>query len=112
MNLTNPRTRAITAFVLTLLILWFRASDRVSHGFLWAEDATEFLAHAHQFGKHSILLDYAGHLHVLPRLIAYAQFMLTPIHATPYFFMVVSLLTAAWSGPLKVRTQSPIYNSG
>lgn len=95
MNLANPRLRALSVFLLVIVIIWFRAPDRIADGFLWAEDAKQFLAEAHRLGRHSILLDYAGYLHLLPRLVAYAQFILTPIHAAPYVFMVVSLLVTA-----------------
>jgi hypothetical protein len=97
MNITNPRTRAGLAFLLAIVIIWFRAPDRLANGFLWAEDANVFIAQAHQFGKHSILLDYNGYLHLIPRLIALAQYKLMPIGTAPYFFIVVCLLLMATS---------------
>lgn len=95
MNLTHPHKRAALVFLLAIVIVWFRAPDRLAHGFLWAEDATEFLFQAHRLGKHSILFDYAGYLHLIPRAIAYAQFMLTPVGAAPYVFVAASLLLVA-----------------
>jgi hypothetical protein len=95
MNIINPRVRAALVFLLAVLVLWSRAPDRVAHGFLWAEDGREFIAYAHRLGKHSLLMDYAGYLHVLPRLLAYAQFMLTPIWAAPYVMVAACLVITA-----------------
>lgn len=95
MKIHDPRTRASAAFFLALLIIWFRAPERLSLGYLWAEDANLFLLQAHQFGKQSIFLDYAGYLHFIPRLIAYAQFMLTPISVAPYVFALTCALLIA-----------------
>jgi hypothetical protein len=97
MNTISPRARAALVFFLAIIIIWFRAPDRLAHGFLWAEDASVFIAQAHQLGAHSILFDYAGYLHLLPRLIAYAQLMLSPISAAPYVFVAASLILTAAS---------------
>jgi hypothetical protein len=93
----NTTKRALTAFLLSILIIWFRAPDRLAHGFLWAEDGNLFMLQAHQFGRHSILLDYNGYLHLIPRLIALAQHKLMPIGTAPYFFVAVCLLLTAAS---------------
>ncbi|WP_233831767.1 hypothetical protein [Paraburkholderia sp. ZP32-5] len=109
MNITNPRVRAATVFLLAILIIWFRAPDRLAHGFLWAEDASVFIAQAHQLGRHSILFDYAGYLHLLPRLIAYGQFTLTPIGYAPYVFVIASLLvTAAACAYIAAAVRAPL----
>lgn len=57
-------------FALALVILWSRMPDRL-HGFLWAEDGVIFTSQAYSNGVASILLPYAGYLHVLPRIIAW-----------------------------------------
>lgn len=66
--------------------------------FLWAEDATIFIAQAHELGIRSFVQGYSGYWHFVPRLVAWLQMKTTPIDNAPYFFMwACALITAASS---------------
>jgi hypothetical protein len=109
MNLSSPRARAALVFLLALLVIWFRAPDRLAHGFLWAEDAPIFMKTAHQYGYKSILMDYAGYLHIIPRLIAYLQFRETPIAWAPYVFVwTCTLLMATMCAYIAFVVRNPV----
>ncbi len=97
MNTTNPRARAALVFLLAFFVIWCRAAIRLEHGFLWAEDAPIFIQQAHQLGIRAIIANYAGYLHLIPRLIAETQRAVLPFGATPYFFVwcCAALMSAA-----------------
>jgi hypothetical protein len=95
MNISNARVRGIVAFVLAVIIIWLRAPDRVAHGYLWAEDASVFLSEAQTRGTAAITLQYAGYLHLFPRLIAWLQATLSPLRVAPYIYMWASLILTA-----------------
>jgi hypothetical protein len=92
-KITNQNSALIAA--LTILILFMRAPDRVMHGFLWAEDSTEFMMGSYTSGFRSILHPYGGYLHLLPRLIAISQHAIISTYAAPYYF-------AGWSMALSI----------
>jgi hypothetical protein len=52
----------LLVFLCTLLPMWYRAPERIEHGFLWAEDATIFIAQAHELGIRSFVQGYSGYL--------------------------------------------------
>lgn len=87
MNLHHPRQRAALVFLLAFLVIWCRAATRLEHGFLWAEDAPIFIQQAHQLGSRAIWTNYAGYLHLIPRLIAETQRLFVPFQAMPYVFV-------------------------
>ncbi|WP_233808225.1 hypothetical protein [Paraburkholderia sp. HP33-1] len=87
MKITNHRARGALVFLFAFLIVWSRATTRLEHGFLWAEDAPIFILQAHQLGLRAILTNYSGYLHLVPRLIAETQRAIVPFSATPYFFV-------------------------
>lgn len=62
----------VLTFVIAVVVLLFRMPERLQQGYLWAEDATVFIGQAYKLGAHSILMPYAGYLHVVPRLIVFA----------------------------------------
>lgn len=84
-------------FMLTAAILWCRGPDRLAHGFLWAEDASVFLAQAGLPLRAAIGSDYAGYLHMIPRVIAWLQSRTGAIQGAPYFFVWSALLVTATS---------------
>lgn len=51
-------------------IIFARRPDALLNPQFWAEDGAEFFRGAYTFGWHSILLPYAGYLHLVPRLVA------------------------------------------
>ncbi|EDZ99586.1 hypothetical protein BH160DRAFT_5131 [Burkholderia sp. H160] len=87
MQIHNHRVRAALVFLLAFIVIWCRAAVRIEHGFLWAEDAPIFIQQAHQLGLRAILTNYAGYIHLIPRLIAETQRAILPFGATPYFFV-------------------------
>jgi hypothetical protein len=60
----------IAFIVIAILILIIRKPDSLSNPQLWAEDGTIFFAQQYEYGAASILIPYAGYLHIVPRLIA------------------------------------------
>ncbi|MFM0065762.1 hypothetical protein [Paraburkholderia aspalathi] len=87
MNITNPHKRAAFVFLFAFLVIWCRAAVRLEHGFLWAEDAPIFIQQAHQLGIRSLVTNYAGYLHLIPRTIAEVQQRFLPFEWTPYVFV-------------------------
>src|SRR5665647_648206 len=68
---------AVTIVLAATLIAWLRL-DPVTHQTMWAEDGSVFLTQASHAGRfETVLLPYAGYLHVVPRLIAEVTTMLS-----------------------------------
>jgi hypothetical protein len=84
-------------FLLAGLILWARAPERITQGFLWAEDAAIFMAQASLPLHSAVSTDYAGYLHLLPRVIAWVQNRTGQISGAPHFFVWAALLITATS---------------
>jgi hypothetical protein len=78
------------SFLLVFLILIFRQWERLFYPGLWAEDGAVFLRDAIMQDASSIIQQYAGYYHTLPRLVAYLTYKLLPVVFYPYFFMLVS----------------------
>jgi hypothetical protein len=78
------------SFLLVFLILIFRQWERLFYPGLWAEDGAVFLRDAIMKDASSIIEQYAGSYHTLPRLVAYLTYKLLPVVFYPYFFMLVS----------------------
>ncbi|WP_018435372.1 hypothetical protein [Paraburkholderia atlantica] len=91
------RSLPIAVAFFTIILLFLRAPDRILHGFLWAEDASLFIAGAYISGIHAVFLAYGGYLHLIPRLIALVQHAFIPITLAPYFFMGCSVALSATS---------------
>ncbi|WP_321796382.1 hypothetical protein [Caballeronia sp. J97] len=62
----------VLTYLIAVVILLYRMPERLQQGYLWAEDATVFIGQAYKFGAHAILMPYAGYLHIIPRLVAFA----------------------------------------
>ena len=58
---------------------------------LWAEDGIVFLKNAYELGTHSLLLPYAGYLHLVPRTVALFSTFL-PLQYVPLAFVSSALL--------------------
>ncbi|SAK74605.1 hypothetical protein AWB80_04247 [Caballeronia pedi] len=86
----------LTYFIVVVLLL-YRMPERLQQGYLWAEDATVFIGQAYKFGAHSILMPYAGYLHVIPRLVAFTYRALgaDPQGIAIAFAWTCALLTAS-----------------
>ncbi|MGF6858959.1 hypothetical protein OKW29_007870 [Paraburkholderia sp. CI3] len=97
MQREKPRLFPLLMFLCALLLMWYRAPQRIEHGFLWAEDATIFIAQAHELGIRSFVQGYSGYWHVVPRLVAWLQMKTTPIDEAPYFFVWACALITAGS---------------
>jgi hypothetical protein len=96
-NLSKPMVRATVAFLIALAIIWARGFSRLTHGYLWAEDATIFLSQIRSMRYVSFVTSYAGYLHLLPRLIAFLQWKTTNIEQAPIFFVYSCLFLTALS---------------
>jgi hypothetical protein len=56
----SASARGVIVFLLSIVVLWYRAPDRFTHGFIWAEDAAVFMLDANSSGIHSLFHPYAG----------------------------------------------------
>lgn len=97
MNRENSRSISILVFLLAAAILFYRAPLRIEHGFLWAEDGPVFLVENRLFGMRAIIHEHAGYLHLVPRIVAWAQSVFTPMNVAPYFLAWACWLIAAGS---------------
>lgn len=78
--------------------------ERLSDGYLWAEDVTIFIKQGYETGGRAILTPYAGYLHLIPRLVVYvyhAAFGGVP-KIPMVFAWTCALLTGAVCGYLYV----------
>lgn len=89
----------IPVFLLGLLLLYVRMPERLTDGFLWAEDGPIFIKDATEKGITSLWIPYAGYLHLLPRLIAFIQVHLVGLSAIgiwlPWLSAIVTATTCA-----------------
>lgn len=82
----------VWAFILSVAILAARGSERLTGGYLWAEDATIFLKGAVEHGFWPIVEPFAGYIHSLPRIIAWLQSVTGSIETAPYVYVWTALL--------------------
>ncbi|WP_233805240.1 hypothetical protein [Paraburkholderia sp. HP33-1] len=94
---------ALSVAFLAAAILFAKAPLRILHGYLWAEDAAQFLVAAYSFGICSLHQEYAGYLHTIPRLITLFQWSVLPLRAAPHFFVIGCLLLSAASSAYLYR---------
>ena len=91
-----PRTVFVFLFGLAI---YLKVPDQFKNPQFWAEDGTIFFMEAQAHGIKSIILPYAGYLHLTPRLVAlFADFF--PIIFAPaiYFYMsILILIIVAWN---------------
>lgn len=95
---SNARALALAALA-TIAVLWLRWDGGDLVGFvnnsLWAEDGVVFINDAERYGLNSIWTQYAGYLHLYPRLIALIASQVDLIY-TPWIFMSGFIL-AVWA---------------
>ena len=94
------------------LVVFSRSPDLLLTARFFAEDGQIFYQQAHELGfVHSILLPYAGYLHLFPRLVAGLSLWL-PLFYVPLFFNVVALtvhcLTAVYICSPRMRNIGPL----
>jgi len=88
--------------IIVLLVLAVRAVDVFPPRF-WAEDLPIFVHAAQWDGAASIIHPYAGYLHFIPRIIAYAGTLL-PVEVLPEWFLGGVLLVTAWCAAIIARS--------
>lgn len=86
----------ILAFLVAIVVLFFRMPERLIDGYLWAEDATVFIAQGFKLGARAIVTPYAGYLHIIPRLVVYIYQIIGDVRHIPLAFAwSCALITAA-----------------
>ena len=93
-------------------VLFSRSPNLLLRARFFAEDGKVFYQQAHELGfAHSLLLPYAGYLHLFPRLIAGLS-LLVPLFYVPLFFNVVALaiqgITAVYLCSARLRNIGPL----
>lgn len=85
----------LAIFAITLGLTFARMPERLTQGFLWAEDVSIFLKGGYDQGLGSIFVPYAGYLHAVPRLIvaAYAS-VGSPAHAPLVLAWICAIVLA------------------
>ncbi|MFM0240618.1 hypothetical protein [Paraburkholderia phytofirmans] len=85
----------LAVFAITLGLTFARMPQRLTQGFLWAEDVSIFLKGGYEEGFRSIFAPYAGYLHAVPRLIVAAYASLgSPVHAPLVLAWVCAIVLA------------------
>ena len=89
---TDSQT-AIRLFVMigVAVALFLRSPELVCSPTFWSEDGVVFFKDAYENGIASIFHPYAGYLHVVTRLCAWASVSLFPLEITPMAFSVFSV---------------------
>lgn len=75
------------ASLLCVFLLWLKipSPDFISNS-LFEEDGNIFLSEAFQYGWHSLLIPYAGYLHIYPRLVSLIAVNLAPSWIPAFMF--------------------------
>ncbi|SDI07230.1 hypothetical protein SAMN04487926_111242 [Paraburkholderia steynii] len=82
----------VAVAIAALLIMFARAPDRLTHGFLWGEDGKIFLSQAYENGVASIFIPYAQYFHFLPRTVAVTYSYIGHIDRAPRPFVWICAL--------------------
>lgn len=105
----QPPSQNHARFLLTfigaasLVLLYLRAPDIFATPHFWAEDLTEFLLPARDFGLASLWRPYAGYLHAVPRLVSLLAVSLSP-HRWLDVFTLAAIAIAVWTALILART--------
>ncbi|RKR42917.1 hypothetical protein [Paraburkholderia sp. BL17N1] len=83
----------VFVFVLALVVLFIRMHGRLTHGYLWAEDAPIFIKEGFELGARAIITPYAGYLHAVPRLLIYGYTWFGTVISTPHAFVWLTTST-------------------
>lgn len=84
----------VTSF--SMLILFFRAEHAFTNPQFYAEDGFAFFSQQKLFGASAILLEGAGYLHIIPRLVAFFASPL-PSEYAPAIYVYSSLMLVGWT---------------
>lgn len=84
------KTTPFLTLLFILLIAFFRKPDAFLNPQFWAEDGTIFFKYSYELGFKSIFLPYAGYMHLIPWLIAYAASFF-PFSVAPIIYNYSSL---------------------
>lgn len=107
------RTILVIAGVVCLALLVFsRSPDLLLTARFFAEDGKVFYAQAHDIGfLHSLVVPYAGYLHLFPRLIAGVSLWL-PLFYVPLLFntaaLMVQCITTIYLCSSRLRNAAPL----
>ena len=76
----------------TIITLFIRKTDAFTNPQFWNEDGVIFFLQQYNDGASALLQEYAGYLHLVPRLIALVADILIPYASIPAFYNYASLL--------------------
>jgi hypothetical protein len=93
----------ITFFCVTITI-FLRRPDSLLNAQPWAEDGSIFIQQAIYYHLWSLLIPYAGYLHILPRLVTLLSLSFGLVNA-PFLMNLSSLLLSAFSISYLARKQ-------
>jgi hypothetical protein len=104
----NKRVLMACVFALfTAVVYAIRRIDQILNSQLWAEDGPVFLQDQILIGFDAILRPYAGYLHLLPRLTAFAVDKLVSLEYVPVAYVAGALLVATLSSFAVALTRLP-----
>lgn len=90
----------IGAFLIVAAVLILRRPDAVTNPQFWAEDAVIFFSNAfHCSSPATLIRDYGGYYHLVPRVVAYVSVRLLEPEWIPLSYNVVTILgctTSIW----------------
>ena len=89
---SNSRSSILLVLSLTAIILFIRKTDALVNPQFWAEDGRLFFMEQYYNGASALFQDYAGYLHLIPRLIALIADSFFPYSLTPAVYSYSSFL--------------------
>ncbi|WP_312930666.1 hypothetical protein, partial [Stutzerimonas nitrititolerans] len=92
----------ISFFLVILFALAYKCNDALSTPQFWAEDATVFFSDQFGHAWPQLFSPYAGYLHTLPRLVAWAASWLSPGKA-PLIYNAAAIVLCALAIALTCR---------
>jgi hypothetical protein len=88
---TISLTKLVLILVAAAVILFIRKGDALKNPQFYAEDGKIFFLQQYTNGAAAVLTPYAGYLHLVPRLIAFAADAILPYSAIPAAYNYASL---------------------
>ena len=88
----SSRDSILLVLCLAALILIIRKTDALINPQFWAEDGTLFFLEQYKYGVSAFFRDYAGYLHLVPRVIALFAERFFPYSLIPTVYNYSSLL--------------------
>ena len=87
----NSKGSILLVLCLAALILTIRKTDALVNPQFWAEDGTLFFLEQYKYGVSAFFRDYAGYLHLVPRVIALFADRFFPYSLVPTVYNYSSL---------------------